>query len=147
MSVASRTLLICMLLSVTAGCAGLRHTATEPNSCDIAQRYVDAANRSDPELVAPWLHQEVVAIFLSADTDHAETISGRSAVLEAVRTYKDHCPSCASSMTCHLQTPSAAYVTETVEFEGQSGPQQQRAPLVIEIEAQRIVRIIYFPSG
>lgn len=145
MNTVERLVLVCMLICSVAGCAGSRDSVgLDP--CDIAQRYIDAANNSDPGLVAPLLHEDVVAIFLSAESDHAETLDGRSAVLEAVRTYKDDCPSCASNMVCHLQTPSAAYVTEHVEFEGQSGVRQQRAPLVLEIDAQRIIRIIYFPS-
>lgn len=145
MNTVGQTTLVCSLVIVVAGCAGSR-SAAELDSCDIAERYIDAANTSDPGLVAPLLHEDVAAIFLSPDSDHAQTIDGRSAVLEAVRTYKDHCPSCSSSMICHLQTPSAAYVTEQVEFEGEAGAQQQRAPLVLEIDTQRIIRIIYFPS-
>ena len=45
-------------------------------------------------------------------------------MLEAVRTYKEHCPSCESSMLCHMQSRSAAYVTETVVFEGEAGVRQ-----------------------
>lgn len=137
--------LMFLLVFAAAGCAGSRDMAGL-DSCDIAQRYIDAANNSDPALVAPLLDEDVAAIFLSAESDHAETIDGRTAVLEAVRTYKEHCPGCSSSMTCHFQTPSAAYVTEHVEFEGKAGVQQQRAPLVLEIDAQRIIRILYFPS-
>lgn len=141
-----RWILLCVLVLAVQGCASPGDISDGPDACDIAQRYIDAANRSDPGLIAPFLHVDVAAIFLSAESDHAETIDGRSAVLEAVRTYKDHCPSCSSSMLCHLQTPSAAYVTETVEFDDESGVRQQHAPLVLEIDAQRVIRIIYFPS-
>lgn len=136
--------LLCVPFVIAASCA--HRPADELDNCEIAQRYIDAANHSDPGLIAPLLHEDVAAIFLSRETDHAETIAGRSAVLEAVRTYKHHCPSCESSVLCHMQTPDAAYVTETVVFEGEADVRQQHAPLVLEFDAQRVKRIIYFPS-
>lgn len=133
-------------LLLLSGCATLQQD--DPVGCEIAQRYIDAGNSSDATLLEPLLTQDVAAIFLSTETDHAETVSGRTDVLDAVRAYKEECPSCSSSMTCHLETESAVYVTEAVSYEDADGSrQQQNASLVFELDNNRIARIIYFPSN
>lgn len=135
------------MLLVLSGCAGTSFPDSAVNGCEIATRYISAANNSDPQRIAPFLHDDVVAIFLSETADHAERIEGRSAVLEAVRTYKETCPDCVSKMTCHLENSAAVYVTEEVTFIDKSGRQrQQAAPLVLEMEDGKIARIIYLPA-
>lgn len=139
--------IVFFMLLIPAGCAGTFSRDNAVSGCEIASRYIDAADNSDPQRVASFLDDEIVVIFLSDTADHAERIEGRGAVLEAVRTYKETCPDCASKMTCHLENDSAVYVTEKVAFIDKTGRQrQQAAPLVLEMNDGKIARIIYFPA-
>jgi len=126
----------CLLLA--SGCAG-EPALMESGCCEIAQRYIDAANGGDTTRIAPFLAADVVAVFLSGDADHAEVVEGRGAVLESVQAYREQCPDCESTLVCHLETPSAAYVTEDVVFLDTSGEKRrQSAPLILEIGAEGV---------
>ena len=136
-------IVICLLLS---GCAAQPDKAAW-SGCEFAERYAEASMAGDSGRLAEDLAPEVAAIFLSDENDHGDVTEGRSAVLAAIDEFPAQCPGCRSSLVCHLETPHAAYLTETVTWKDATGESRnQSAPLVIERAAQGVIRIVYFPA-
>ena len=136
-----------LLPSLLTGCVSPPRTDAIAY-CDIAQRYIDAANHSAPDSIERFLAADSTAVFLTLEADHPQVIEGRDAVLDAVRSYKEDCPTCESTMTCMMETSSAAYVLEHVAFRNAGGEQQsQSAPLILEFDGTRIVYLIYYPAN
>lgn len=120
----------------------------EPTARDremLVRKFVDAFNQQDPEAMMTMMAPNIQWLSVNGDAIASEGNS-REAIGKSMRAYFKSCPTCRSTLGAVVGTASRLSAVEVAQWQGKSGPREQRSVSVYEFNGPLISRVYYFPA-
>lgn len=130
-------------LSVSGACAQAEPTPKDREV--LVQRFVDAFNQQDADAMMAMMTPQIQWFNVDGATIAPEG-STREAIGSSMRAYFKSCPTCRSRLTGMVGTAQRLSAVEVAQWQGKSGPKEQRSLSVYEFTGPLINRVYYFPA-
>lgn len=141
MSNLQRFVLTFLLLITTVAHSG---DSASPNVKTV-ERFMAAFNSQDSGAMAGFVAHDIEWLSIAGKQVTAEA-SGKGDLVESMNAYFESCPSCRSELSSVISTASRVSAVEDASWQGDSGPETQRALSVYEFSDGLISRVYYFPA-
>ncbi|MCR9279437.1 MAG: nuclear transport factor 2 family protein [Pseudomonadaceae bacterium] len=131
-----------LFLTIVSACSA---DVVHSEAGEVVQSYLRAFNAQDAQAMAAMVADDVKWLSINKESVSVE-LEGKDALVPAMQSYFDSCPTCRSAIGRLVWTDNLVSVIETASWEVNGETRTQRSLAVYEFDGKLIQAVYYFPE-